>query len=357
MKRIGLAAVAACIAMDGVGAQTTPAASGWETLPTERFPGKRDDISFGDARHGWYGTGKGDLFATSDGGATWTKVWSKPGTFIRALGFVDARTGFVANIGPGYYPGVTDPVPLYRTDDGGRTLTPVNVPAGAVAGICAVDVLKTERIFQGRLTPTTVITAAGRVGGPAGMIRSTDGGATWQVIDMSRWTGMILDVRFLTEQVGFVAASTERDVRTTQAQILMTRDGGRSWREVYRGKRAKELVWKMSFPTARVGYATVQSYDQTNPDKLVVKTTDGGRSWKELPLAQDPKLVTFGIGFADERRGWVGTTVGGFETRDGGKTFARVPIAPAANKVRVVRTPGGAGIVSAIGTQVQKLAL
>lgn len=326
----------------------------WEKLPTEPYRGKRDDVSFPDARHGWYGTGTGDLFATTDGGATWTKVASRPGTFIRAVGFVDARTGFIGNIGTDYYPGVTDTTPLYRTDDGGRTWTPVDLGGAAMAGVCAIDVLRTQRIYQGRLVPRTVITAAGRVGGPAGMIRSTDGGRTWKVIDLSPYTGMVLDVKFLDEQTGFVAASTTRDVKTTNAQILMTRDGGKSWREVYRSSRPSELVWKMSFPTPRVAYGSVQSYDPANPNKVIVKTTDGGRSWREMPLVTDAKAVELGIGFVDANRGWVGSTVGGFETRDGGRTFIQAPIAVAANNFRTVRAENGDLHVYAIGTELQR---
>ena len=218
------AALTAAISAHGSHAQI---ASKWETLTTEAYPGKRDDISFADATHGWYGTGKGDLFSTLDGGRTWQQVASKPGTFIRALGFVNARTGFIGNVGTGYYPGVTDPVPLYRTDDGGSTWAPVDLHGTTVAGICAIDILRTQRIFQGRLVPQVTITAAGRVGGPAAIIRSSDGGVTWRVTDMSHWTSMILDVHFVDERIGFVAGATSSDVSTANAQVLMTRDGGR----------------------------------------------------------------------------------------------------------------------------------
>lgn len=358
LRRLTCLSLSVLLTASAGGAQQAgpAAATGWRTLETEAYRGKRDDISFTDADHGWYGTGKGDLFATTDGGASWTKVASRPGTFIRALGFVDARTGFIGNVGD-YYPGVTDTVPLYRTDDGGRTWTPVDLGGATVPGICAIDVLKTERIYQGKLQPRVVITAGGRVGGPANLIRSVDGGRTWRVIDMGAHTGMILDVRFLDEQTGFVAASSGREVKTTNALILMTRDGGATWRVVYQGKRPMELIWKLSFPTDRVGYGTVQSYDQANAAKLVVKTTDGGRTWRELPLVTDAKVVEFGVGFTDAKRGWVGTTIGGFETTDGGKSFTKAPIAPAANKVRVVRVPGGGTRVYAIGTQVQRLDL
>jgi photosystem II stability/assembly factor-like uncharacterized protein len=338
-------------------ASVSPAsASDWKTLPTEAYPGKRDDISFADAQHGWYGTGKGDLFATKDGGESWTRVASKPGTFIRALGFIDARTGYIGNVGTDYYPGVTDTTPLYRTDDGGVTWIPVDLGGKTIAGVCAIDILRTSRIYQGVLQPRIVITAAGRVGGPTGIIRSVDSGKSWTVIDMSDKAGMILDVKFLDENTGLVFASTERDSATTNGLILRTTDGGKNWTEVYRGTRSAELIWKASFVNARIGYATVQSYDPARATQLIAKTIDGGKSWTELPMVENAAARQFGIGFADALHGWVGTMAGGYYTADGGKSFTPAPIARAANKFRVV--PGQKGnTVFAIGTQVQRLSI
>jgi len=328
----------------------------WEKLATEAYPGKRDDISFADALHGWYGTGKGDLFRTTDGGESWTKIASKPGTFIRALGFVDANTGFIGNIGTDYYPGVTDTTPLYRTDDGGVTWKAADLGGRTIAGVCAIDVLRTQRIYQGKLEPRIVVHAAGRVGGPSGLLRSIDGGLSWTVTDLSAQAGMILDIKFFDEQTGLIFASTGRDPATTEGLILRTTDGGKSWSEVYKSGRAAELIWKASFVSSKIGYATVQSYDPNRAQQLIVKTVDGGRSWAELPMVMDAKARQFGIGFADEQRGWVGTAAGGLETRDGGKSFTPAPIARAANKFRMV-ADGKRRHVYAIGTEVQRLTL
>ena len=328
----------------------------WETLVTEPYKGKRDDISFSDAEHGWYGTGSGDLFRTVNGGATWVKVASKPGTFIRAVGFVDANTGFIGNVGTDYYPGVTDTTPLYRTDDGGVTWVPANLGGKTITGVCAIDVLKTQRIFQGVLQPHVIVHAAGRVGGPTGLLRSVDGGANWTVRDMSDVAGMILDIKFIDERTGLIFASTSSDAAATEGLILRTSDGGVSWREVYRSGRKAELIWKASFVDSKIGYATVQSYDPERAQQVIVKTIDGGQSWRELPMVVDASARQFGIGFVDERRGWVGTMAGGFETKDGGKTFVRVGIAKAANKFRILRN-GSNVQVYAIGTQVQRLTI
>jgi photosystem II stability/assembly factor-like uncharacterized protein len=353
---IALASAASISVARGGDTPANSTAANWRKLPTDPYPGKRDDISFADADHGWYGTGKGDLFATSDGGESWTKIASKPGTFIRAVGFVDAKTGYIGNVGTDYYPGVTDTTPLYRTDDGGVTWKAVDLGGKTVAGICAIDILKTSRIYQGKLVPRVIITAAGRVGGPTGMIRSTDGGATWTVTDMADKAGMILDVKFLDEQTGMIFAASSRDAATGNALILRTTDGGKTWTQVYKSARPAELIWKASFADARTGYATVMSYDESATQKHIVKTVDGGKTWVELPLVDNGKAVELGIGFVDADHGWVGTTVGGFETKDGGKSFTPAAISPAANKFRFVRAATGTRVY-AIGTSVQRLDL
>lgn len=331
----------------------------WRKLPIEPYPGKQDDVAFVDGGVGWYGTGKGLLYATRDGGLSWRQIWSSPGTFIRALGFLDASTGFLGNVGVGYYPGVTDTHPLYRTGDGGRTWTPVSAPGlEAVAGICAIDVLSTVRVYQGEARRVSVVHAAGRVGGPAALVSSSDGGATWTVQDLSSVAGMVLDVKFLDERTGFLCAATSSDAEKGEALILRTRDGGRRWEPVYRSGRALENCWKMSWPSERVGYATVQSYDPapTNVRRVVVKTEDGGATWQELPLVSRAGVQEFGVGFVDESRGWVGCKDGGFETRDGGRSWEPVAFGRAVNKIRIVQD-GARKRVFAIGVDLHRLDL
>ena len=174
--------------------------------------------------------------------------------------------------------------------------------------------------------------------------------------DMAPWAGMILDLHFSSENEGLVFASSSRDTEKTEGLILRTTDGGKTWREVYRSGRAAELVWKASFPSADVGYATVQSYDPQRATQLVVKTTDGGATWTELEMAQNASARQFGIGFIDEKHGFVGTLDGGYATDDGGVSWRRIPVAKAANKFRVVPTDAGVAVF-AIGTQVQRLNL
>ncbi len=331
----------------------------WKKLPTVPYKGKQDDISFVNAMTGWYGNGEGKLYRTIDAGESWTKIWDQPGTFIRALGFLDDKVGYLGNVGTDYYPGVTDKNPLYKTIDGGVTWAAITAPGiEKVAGICGIDILPVKRIYQGEMRTSHIVTAAGRVGGNAMMLRSEDDGNSWKVIDLTAYAGMILDVEFHDAKTGFVCASGLSDTGEGDALILMTNDAGKSWKPVWRSNRKMENAWKMNWPSRKVGYATVQSYDEAAGNKrVIVKTMDGGKSWKELPLVDEAGIREFGIGFTDEKRGWVGTTKGGFETADGGKSWKRIEFGKAVNKIRLIPKSGGGKAVYAIGVDLHRLDL
>ncbi len=328
----------------------------WQTLNTIEYKGKRDDISFISEARGWYGTGKGDLYTTDDGGSSWTLIASRPGTFIRSLGFIDENVGYIGNVGTDYYPGVTDETPLYKTSDGGKNWIAVDTGATTIKGICAIDILSTSRIYQGELITHSTIHAAGRVGGPTGILRSTNSGDTWKVIDMSDHAGMILDIKFFDEKTGLVFASTSNKTEEAEGLILRTEDGGDTWQPVYQSRRKMELIWKASFINDKYGYATVQSYDKNRSTQLIVKTTDGGKNWTELTMTENNLARQFGIGFVDKNHGWVGTLAGGFYTNNGGRTFTKAPVEKAANKFQVVKSETGTTIYS-IGTKIQKLTI
>jgi len=370
-RRTAAIALAAMPALAGCGAAPRAAGSapsatlrlpregGWSRLDTAPYRGKQDDVFFTDARRGWYANGSGRIYRSDDGGSSWAEQLHQPGTYFRCLGFVDGSRGFAGNIGPDYFPGVSDATPLYRTQDGGASWAAAPGIAGApVKGLCAIDVLPSRFINAGVLDQRVIVHAVGRVGGPAVLLRSLDAGERWQASDLGSQAGMALDVKFFDEANGLVFCGSDAAVERSRALILRTADGGRSWSPAYLGNRPFELIWKASFVGRDVGYATVQSYD---PDpkatqRFVVKTIDGGRSWTELPLANDAAVREFGVAFVNEREGWVGSTTGGFETRDGGASWARVELGRAVNKIRVVPHGDGGFSAFAIGVELWKYA-
>ncbi|HEU4470662.1 MAG TPA: hypothetical protein VFR58_06250 [Flavisolibacter sp.] len=319
------------------------------------FRGKQDDIHFISPDMGWYVNGAGKIFRTRDGGANWEMVFEKPGTFFRCVGFLDSLVGFAGNIGTDYFPNVKDTVPLYKTVDGGRTWKPVAYSGPVVKGLCAIEIIKIPYINHGVLAYKHKIIAGGRVGNPAFLLVSSDDGESFRSVDMNAQCAFILDVKFTSERVGYIAAGSHKDVAKSNALILQTKDGGATWKKVYQSNRPYEITWKASFPSEKVGYVTLQAYnpDTTVRKRFVLKTTNGGKKWKEILLVEDHSIREFGIGFISPLKGWVGTNKTGYETTDGGKTWTKKDMGAAVNKIRVISTPDGF-VCYAIGSHVYR---
>jgi len=311
----------------------------WQKLTTEPYAGKQDDITFVDENTGWYVNGFGKIYHTTDAGKTWHKQWEKQGSFFRTIAFIDEKNGFVGTVGTDYFPNVKDTIPLYKTTDGGKTWTPVQYEGPYVKGLCAIDIVIEQYINHGELDTKYHIYAVGRVGTPANIMISHDNGETWVSRSMNNECKMLFDIIMFDKLHGFVCAATHEDITQSNALILKTTDGGITWKKVFQSTRPFETSWKISFPTKKTGYATIQSYNPS-PDakqQRIIKTTDGGDTWVELPLVEDSGAREFGIGFIDENHGFVGTMNSGYETKDGGKSWAKVDLGRACNKIRIYR--------------------
>lgn len=328
----------------------------WQILNTDAYPGKQDDITFINENTGWYVNGYGRIYHTKDGGATWVKQLEKKGTFFRCIAFIDSLRGFAGTVGTDYFPNVTDTIPLYETRDGGKSWNPVSYKGPYVKGLCAMDIVKEPYVNHGVLDNKFHIYGVGRVGAPANMMVSHDGGESWTSSSMDKDCKMVFDIKMFDKKNGFVCAATSDDIEKSNALILKTTDGGKSWKKVYQSNRPYELTWKASFPSPTIGYVTIQSYnpDSTVKQQRVAKTVDGGETWQEVNLVEDANAREFGIGFIDADHGFVGTLAGGFETVDGGKTWTPVNLGKACNKIRIYNAPSGKLYGYAIGVSVLK---
>lgn len=354
MRYMMSSAVALLCLGTAVSAQTP--LSAWAKQNTVAYPGKQDDICFTDEMNGWYGNGQGKIYRTRDGGANWQLAYEHPGTFVRCLGFIDSLNGFMGNVGTDYFPNVQDTIPLYRTEDGGKSWTPVAYKGAYVKGLCAIDIVKEQYINHGNIDYRHHIFAVGRVGSPANMVVSHDGGKTFESRNLDASCKMLFDIKMFNAKEGFACAATSEDITQSHALILYTADGGKTWEKRYESDRPFETTWKVSFPSRQVGYVTIQSYnpDTTVKQQRIAKTTDGGKTWQELPLVLDAKAREFGIGFIDENTGFVGTMTTGYQTTDGGKNWQVIDIGRAVNKFRIYDR-GNSWQVMAIGTGVYRL--
>jgi photosystem II stability/assembly factor-like uncharacterized protein len=325
----------------------------WEKLNTEPYTGKQDDIFFVDENNGWYVNGYGKIYHTTDGGQHWKVQLEKKGTFFRCIAFMDSIHGFAGTVGTDYFPNVTDTIPLYKTVNGGENWEPATYAGNNIKGLCALDIVKEAYINLGEIGYKYYIYGVGRVGSPANMMVSHNNGNTFTSMDMSNYCSALYDIKMFNKMEGFACASIEN----SHAVILHTKDQGKTWQKVYESNRPYEISWKIFFPSPKVGYATIQSY---NPDTTVVtqhfiKTTNGGKKWKEYELCKEYKARSFGIGFIDENHGFIGTMHTGFETHNGGKKWTNVNLGKACNKIRIITSPDGSKYGYAIGVHVFKL--
>jgi len=329
---------------------------GWKKLTTEKYAGKQDDITFIDENTGWYINGFGKIFNTKDGGKTWEKQLEQKGTFFRCIAFVDSLNGFVGTVGTDYFPNVTDTIPLYKTIDGGKTWSAVNYKGPYVKGLCAIDIVKEQYINHGEIDFKTHIYAVGRVGGPANFLVSHDNGKTFTSNSMNNDCKMLFDIKMFDKNNGIACAATSEEIEQSNALILKTANGGKSWKNVFQSTRPFETTWKVSFPSKNIGYVTIQSYntDTTIKQQRIAKTIDGGNTWIELDLVNDNKAREFGIGFIDDNHGFVGTINSGFETLDGGKTWNKIDLGRACNKIRIYKNKSGKTYGYSIGVDLFK---
>lgn len=335
----------------------------WQLLPNSPVANSRtDDIWFFDELTGWLVNSSGYVCKTEDGGDNWTpKFFLAPNLpslpYLRCMSWATRKIGWigaVTGVGGGdlQSPPITSPSQyirtlIHQTTDGGETWKPMeNLPEGSPAGICGIHAVN-ERVAYGSGTNDPGLP------GPA-ILKTVDNGASWQLIDMREYASNLIDIYFFDEDNGFVVGglNDEKARIDTKAYpaprlsrygkvkpvILRTRDGGRSWVNTaanIKDFEAGEWGWKIQFLNKTHGFIALENFRNAS----ILVTTNGGKSWTKKHVAANQKPSSRainndleGIGFINERQGWVGgwgfedlaAAVGGLEnsyTEDGGETW------------------------------------
>ncbi len=310
----------------------------WQTLTNVPILTRYNDIYFVTPNLGWIVNGSGQIYNTSNGGGSWQKQFDKSSAHFRSIGFLDAQHGWAGNVGPGEF-GATDSTTLYHTEDGGQTWRPVTSFIGPKPrGLCGMHVVN-----------DSVVCAVGRVRGPAFFARTIDRGATWRAQDMSAYAAGLIDVYFFHPDTGIAVGLTNVTHDNSSGVVLYTADGGDTWEKRFITTRTGEWCWKISFPSRNVGYVSLQR-NSASPI-YILKTTDGGNSWQEKLFSNSYYFVQ-GIGFVDERNGWIGGTSAfpSYQTTNGGETWQPAGFGVRMNRVRFL----GDTLGYAVGREVYK---
>jgi photosystem II stability/assembly factor-like uncharacterized protein len=183
---------------------------------------------------------------------------------------------------------------------------------------------------------TIFATAAGSSSAGTGrIIKSVDGGLTW-ALRHPGVAGEYKSIEFMDCLSG-VAVGQASGGSSSVGAIARTSDGGDSWEEVQLFPAVDNFAG-VSFPTSLTGY--VVGFDPLTVSSRVYKTTDGGTVWTALPFSADSVLAQSILFLDGTDIGYVfgdvlGADSAGFpgqwhpyiaKTTDGGSTWARSEI-------------------------------
>ena len=211
-----------------------------------------------------------------------------------------------------------------------RSLLIVSVPwAASTAQASNWELLKAETTasFRGlSVVNDKVIWASGTRGT---VIRSVDGGTTWSVDSIpDAATFDLRGIHARSDRVAHVAA--------TAGRIWKTSDGGKTWALKYQAADTTMFLDAIVFRNDQDGFALG---DPMNGQFIILVTNDGGESWREArgaarPIANDGEAAFAASGTSlvlwGARHGWLGTggtTARVYRTTDGGSSWTAQPSA------------------------------
>lgn len=289
-------------------------AQSWRQLDVPTAPDRWDALSFVHPDTGWIADAtRGWVRHTTDGGETWVEqVIAGPDNEsqgVRSLTFLDSKRGWA---------GILGGQRLFQTVDGGLNWTAVAFPDSAKPGaICGLA-------NDGVSAVWCVGAFSQAIFGTAHVTVSRDAGATWTYRAMGDVTTTLVDVVARSGQEAIVCGSAEGGPSDGKAVILRTWDGGTTWETVYKATVTGTQVWKMQFIDRDHGFASIQGV-RDSAAGYYLRTTDGGASWEERPivLPQGVSPLTIqAIGFRTLDHGVVGGRgVRGTTTTDGGVSW------------------------------------
>jgi photosystem II stability/assembly factor-like uncharacterized protein len=172
-------------------------------------------------------------------------------------------------------------------------------------------------------------------GAGASVLRTEDGGTTWQKLNVTTEALDFRDIDAIDAQTAYVMSIGNGPA----SRIYKTSDAGKTWDLQFKNEDPKAFLDAMSFWDANHGIAFGDSVDK---QFYILTTVDGGHKWSRVPAANLPTAQENEGAFAasgtniavfGKSHAWIGTGAAAksrvLRTSDGGRTWqvADTPLA------------------------------
>lgn len=241
--------------------KTTNGGNNWSDIS---FPGTADNLEtvwFLNDNTGFIGSTNDTLMFTTNGGASWSRHFYA-GSDVHRIFFINSTTGWLSSTN------------LYKTTNAGVNWS---LAAGG----------NTEDFYFINETTGWKTTYSG---GSSTLLKTTNGGSSWNAIHTTSNFRALYSVKFINENTGWVSGYRE--------YIAATTNGGVNWVQ-QRDMDNSVGLYNIEFLNSSTGWAV-------GDNGTILSTTNGGSFW-QVTIVPGGRLQE--VEFVNQQTGWI---VGGF---------------------------------------------
>ncbi len=297
--------------------------------------GRIGDFAFhpDDPRTYYVAVASGNVWKTENAGVTFTPIFDNEGSYSIGCLAIDPRNPNVIWVGTGEnnsQRSVSFGDGVYRSRDGGKSWENMGLRDSEHIGKIVIDPRDSNVVYVAAQGPLW------RAGPERGLYVTRDGGATWtNILHVSEHTG-INEVHLHPTDPDTLLASAyqrRRHVWTLinggpESAIYKSTDAGRSWRKIKSGLPEVELGRiGLGFSPARpdTAYAIIEAADGKSG---FFRSLDRGETWEKRSdhVCTSPQYYNELVCHPTDPERVIVPDTFTAETKDGGKTFSRLPI-------------------------------